>query len=401
MSRKTLWGIVLVLVAAVGLSLAAGPALAEELVIGCSLPFTGGLSSEAPYFKDGYSLGVDMINKSGGLMGKKVKLIMQDDQTDPAKAITIYETLVTKDKAVALFGPLGSSVTAAAAGVAEKHKVPIVSSYAASESLYTQGYTYHFGICASPYFGGSYSVPFVDMIAGFDKWGPKGQAKPTKIAIIAVSGAYGRDAVDRCVKRAKEVGLEVAHQGLYDAKTGDFTPMLQKIKGSGAEVLLAVSYYNDAVILARTIAKLKMKFKVVFLGTGPDLPEWKELGPIGYKYCSAYPLSPAWKKGGYPEFVEAFKAKFGKAPIYSHAWAYGVAQVFKAAVDKAQSLDPVKIREAIASLDMDIAWCHVKFDKAGWNAGYGGTYISQNQSGKTYGVWPPEVVEKPVIYPFN
>jgi branched-chain amino acid transport system substrate-binding protein len=265
----------------------------EEVVIGCSLPFTGGLSSEAPYFRDGYQLGVEMINASGGLMGKKVKLIMEDDQTDPAKAITIYEKLLTKNRAVALFGPLGSSVTAAAAGVAEKHKVPIISSYAAGESLYTQGYRYHFGIAASKYFGGSYSVPFVDMIDGFDKWAPKGTEKPTKIAIIGVSGAYGRDAVDRCVKRAKEIGLDVVHEGMYDAKTGDFTPMLQKIKASGAQVLCAVSYYNDSVILARGIAKLKMKFKAVFLGTGPDLAEWKELGPIGYNYCTAYPLSSA------------------------------------------------------------------------------------------------------------
>lgn len=373
----------------------------EELVIGCSLPFTGGLSSEAPYFRDGYTLGVDMINKSGGLMGKKIKLVMQDDQTNPATAITIYEKLVTKGKAIALFGPLGSSVTAAAAGVAEKHKVPIISSYAASESLYNKGYTYHFGICASSYFGGSYSVPFIDMVNNFGKWGPKGEAKPNKIAIIGVSGAYGRDAVDRCVKRAKEVGLDVVHQGMYDAKTGDFTPMLQKIKSKGAEIMCAVSYYNDSVILARGIAKLKMKFKVIFLGTGPDLPEWKELGPIGYKYCTAYPLSPAWQRGGYPEFVKAFKAKFGKDPIYSHAWAYGVTQVLKVAVEKAQSLDPVKVRNAIAGLDMDIAWCHVKFAPEGWNAGYGGTYISQNQKGKTVGVWPPEVAQAPVIYPFR
>jgi len=401
MRRHSFFGIALTLMLVIGWS-AGGPVQAqEELIVGCSLPYTGGLSSEAPYFRDGYTLGVDMINKTGGLMGKKVKLLIQDDQTDAATAITIYEKLVTKDKAVALFGPLGSSVTAAAAGVAEKHKVPIISSYAAGESIYNQGYTYHFGICASRYFGGSYSVPFIDMLNGYDKWGPKDQPKPTKISIIAVSGAYGRDAVDRCVKRAQEVGLQVVHQGLYDAKTGDFTPMLQKIKDAGAEVLCAVSYYNDSVILARTIAKLKMKFKVVFLGTGPDLPEWKELGPIGYKYCSAYPLSPAWQKGGYPEFVKSFKAMFGKDPIYSHAWAYGVAQVLKAAVDKAQSLDPVKVRDTIAGLDMDVAWCHVKFDKAGWNAGYGGTYISQNQEGKTVGVWPPEVAEVKVIYPFN
>ncbi|RLB44121.1 MAG: hypothetical protein DRH12_00885 [Deltaproteobacteria bacterium] len=384
-----------------GLMLTPAMATGREVVIGCSLPFTGGLSSEAPYFKDAYELGVDMINKSGGLMGKKVRLIIEDDQTNPATAISIYEKLVAKNKAIALFGPLGSSVTAAAASVAERHKIPIISSYAASESLYTKGYKYHFGIAASRYFGGSYSVPFIDMIDNFEKWAPKGAKKPTKIAIIGVSGAYGRDAVDRCVKRAKEVGLDVVYREMYDAKTGDFTPMLQKIKRKGAEILCAVSYYNDSVILARGIAKMKIKFKIVFLGTGPGLPEWKELGPIGYNYCTAYPLSPAWKKGGYPEFVKAFKAKYGKDPLYSNAWAYGVAQVLKAAVDKAQSLDPRKIRDAIASLDMDIAWCHVKFAPAGWNAGYGGTYISQNQKGKTVGVWPQEVAEGPVIYPFR
>jgi len=382
-------------------SFSSGTALAEEVVVGCSLPFTGGLSSEAPYFNDGYKLGIDMINEQGGLLGKKVKLIIQDDQTDPANAITIYEKLVTKNKAIALLGPLGSSVTAAAAGVAEKYRIPIISSYAASESLYTKGYKYHFGVAASKYFGGSYSVPFIDMVANFDKWGPQGAAKPTKIAIIGVSGAYGRDAVDRCVKRAKEAGLDIVHEGLYDAKTGDFTPMLQKIKNSGAQVLCAVSYYNDSVILARGIAKLKMKFGVIFLGTGPDLPEWKELGPIGYKYCSAYPLSPAWQRGGYPEFVKAFKAKYGKDPIYSHAWAYGVTQVLKAGVEKAQSLDPQKIRDAIAGLEMDIAWCQVKFAAEGWNEAYGGTYISQNQKGKTVGVYPPAVAEAGVEYPFR
>ena len=374
---------------------------AEEIVVGASLPFTGGLSKEAPYFRDGYTLGVEMINKKGGWFGKKLKIVIEDDQTDPAKCIAFYEKLITMHKAAALFGPLGSSVTAAAAGVAEKHQIPIVSSYAASESLYTQGYKYHFGICASRYFGGSYSVPFIDMVQGFDKWGPKGQAKPTKIAIIAVSGSYGRDAVDRCVKRAKEAGLNVVYDGLYDAKTGDFTPMLQNIKSSGAEILCAVSYYNDSVLLARGIAKLKIPFKVIFLGTGPDLPEWKEMGAVGYNYCTAYPLSPAWKRGGYAEFVEGYKAMFGKEPIYSHAWAYGVAQVFDAAVKKAGTLEPKKVRDAIASLDMDVAWCRVKFAADGHNEAYGGTYISQNQKGKTVGVWPPEIAEGPVIFPFG
>jgi branched-chain amino acid transport system substrate-binding protein len=75
--------------------------------------------------------------------------------------------------------------------------------------------------------------------------------------------------------------------------------------------------------------------------------------------------------------------------------------VLKAAVDKAQSLDPEKIRDAIADIEMEIAWCRVKFAPEGWNEAYGGTYISQNQAGKTVGVWPLEIAEGKVVYPFR
>jgi branched-chain amino acid transport system substrate-binding protein len=378
------------------------PSPPEELVIGASLPLTGALAEEGGYFKRGYEMAIQDYNTKGGVLGMKIKLIIEDDKSDPSTTTTIYEKLITAKGAKVLLGPVGSSCTFAAAAVAEKHGIVIVSSYAASENLYTQGWKYHFGVIACPLFSASWSAPFLYFLANFSKWAPPGAPEVKTLAIIGLNNPFGKDAVEKDLKIADELGFKVVLSEYYDPEITDFTPLLTKIKAANPDALIAVNYYHDSLLLARQIAELRISFKAVWMGTGPDMPVWiKELGPLAENYFGCVTWPETWTYGGAEEFRTNFKAKYGETPNLYDAWAYGAVQVLIEAIKRAGSLDSDKIREVLLNQEIVTVHCKAKFAPEGYNILYYGSMIGQVQNGKLVSIWPPEIKEAEPIYPMS
>lgn len=395
--------IVIIVAAAVGGGLyyyyyVQGPA--AEIVVGASLPLTGDLSQEGSYFKRSYELAVEYYNNRSGMLGKRIKLIIEDDHSDPSTTTTVYEKLITQYGARVLLGPVGSSCTFSAAAVAEKHKVIIISSYAASEKLYTQGWKYHFGVIACPLFSASWSAPFLYFLANFSKWAPEGAPPVEKIAIIGLNNPFGKDAVERDLNISEQLGFEVVLSEYYSPDITDFTPLLTKIKAANPDALIAVNYYHDSLLLARQIAEQRVSLKAIWMGTGPDMPEWiEELGSLAENYFGCVTWPKTWKLGGADEFRSIFKKKFGEDPTLYDAWAFGAVQVLVEAVNRAGSLDADAIRNVLLTQEIETVHCKAKFAPEGYNTLYYGTLIGQVQNGTLVAVWPPDIKEADPIYP--
>src|SRR5215813_8601148 len=115
----------------------APPATAQDPIkIGASMSVTGTYAKPGTYQKEGYDVCIDELNAKGGLLGRKVELVIYDDQSMPATAVKLYEKLITEDKVDGVMGPYSSPVTEAAANVTEKYKKVMVSPLAATTSIF-------------------------------------------------------------------------------------------------------------------------------------------------------------------------------------------------------------------------------------------------------------------------
>ena len=165
----------------------------EDLILGAALSATGIYASNGKNTKNGYEFAVKKINDAGGVkIGGKcynLKINYYDDESTPARAAQLVERLISQDKVKFMLGPYSSPLTKAILPVTEKYKTPVVQAEAASRSLFTQGYKYHFGIVAT---SEKYLTPVIDMAADYAK---KAGKKPSdvKVAMIYQDDSFSLD----------------------------------------------------------------------------------------------------------------------------------------------------------------------------------------------------------------
>src|SRR5262245_33689534 len=165
----------------------------EDLVLGAALSATGIYASNGANTKNGYEFAVRKINDAGGVkIGGKcyhLKITYYDDESTPARAAQLMERLISQDQVKFVLGPYSSPMTKAILPVTEKYKAPVVQGEAASRSLFTQGYKYHFGILAT---SDKYLTPVIDMAAEFAKKAGK-RPSDVKVAMIYQDDPFSLD----------------------------------------------------------------------------------------------------------------------------------------------------------------------------------------------------------------
>src|SRR5579884_1471883 len=183
---------------AAALAICVAPTLAQAdecgtITLGAAVSMTGIYAANGHNTRDGYDFAVKKINDDGGVTinGKcyKFEVKYYDDESNPARAAQLVERLIDQDKIKFMLGPYGSPLTKAILPVTEKYKTPVVQAEAASRSLFTQGYKYHFGIIAT---SEKYLTPLVDMAVQLAKKDGKDPAK-LKIAMIYQDDVFSMD----------------------------------------------------------------------------------------------------------------------------------------------------------------------------------------------------------------
>jgi branched-chain amino acid transport system substrate-binding protein len=361
--------------------------------IGASLSQTGVYAALGQNLLRGYQLCVKHTNDKGGVLGRKLELLVYDDGSDPATAVRLYDKLIIQDKVDLVLGPYGSPISEAVADVTEKHKMPMVAPIAATTSIYRKGRRFIFGMLP----------PSEVFLEGLIDLAAKRGLRT--VALINVDELYARAAARGAVELARQKGLHVVFTEAYPLGNTDFAAILGKVRAANPDVLGGATRFEDAVAITRQLKALNVNPRIVGLTVGVDTLKFYET--LGRDAEFVYGVSP-WvpelvelRAGGlipiarqYPgarEFVESYKKAYpGADSSYHVAAGYGGCEILVEAIRRAGSLDSAKLREAILKTDRNTVFGGFRVDRDGIQVAHK-MLLFQWQDGKKVIVWPEEL----------
>src|SRR5438132_1839995 len=376
------------LIAAMGVLAGGLPAAAQGPIrIGASLSLTGTYAKLGKNQHEGYKLCEKDLNAKGGLLGRKVQLVVYDDQSTPSTAVRLYEKLITEDKVDGVMGPYSSPVTEASVNVTEKYKKVMVASVAATTSSFKKGRKYIFMVI-SP--AEVYLEGLVDMAV---KRGLK------TVAVVNEDTLFSKAAAAGAVEIAKKKGLQVVFAEAYPKGNTDFSALLTKVKAANPDVLAAATYFDDAVALTRQMKELNVNPKMYGVTVGGDLPEFYDTlkqnaeyiyGATQWEHTLPYP--------GNQEFFDTYKKEFAHEPSYHSAAGYAGCLIYAEGVRRAGSLDADKVREQLLKLEMRTPFGDYKVEADGFQVAHK-MVTFQWQREKKVTVWPDELAQGKPLFP--
>ena len=308
-----------------------------DILIGEYASLSGSTATFGKSSSNGTALAVEEANKTGGVLGKKIRVQVEDTASTPIGAAQAVTKLINSNGVLAVLGEVASSRSLAAAPICQAAGVPMISPSSTNPKV-TQVGNYIFRTC----FIDPYQGPVIAKFA-------KGTLKAKTGAILKdVKNAYSVGLTetigDEFNKGAKIVATESFQEG-----DKDFRAQLTSIKRANPDVLFVPAYYNEVGLIARQARSLGIKS--VMLGTdGWDSEKLTEIGgkAIDGSYFSNH-YSPQSKDPRVVKFVAAYKAKFGAVPDALAAVGYDAARIMIDAIKRAGDTDRAKIREAIAA----------------------------------------------------
>ena len=370
------------------------------LRIGASLSQSGPYAELGTPMRLGYQLCVKHANGRGGLLGRRLELTVEDDRSDPAVGTRIYEELIGRQRVDAVFSPYSTPITDAVGDVIEKHRMPMIA-VSASASIFRKGRKFLFQLL-SP--AETYADGLTDLA---------GKRGLKTVAIIHEDTLFPKTIARSAADFAKKRGLEVVLSEAYPKGTADFSPILAKVRASGAEVLVAGTYFEDSVAITRQMRALDVNPKM-FVATVGAVTErfYEDLGrDAEFVYGTAQwePVLATARAGGLipvarqyvgiREFVDAHRAEYPGAPLnHFSAWGYGGCQVLLEAVRRAGSLNAARVREAILGMDFTSVFGAFRVDGDGVQVGHK-MLLFQWQAGQKALVWPEELAPRPPRFP--
>jgi len=373
--------------------------LPATIKVGAVIPLTGRYAGGGGQIKNGYELAVNDINAAGGvdIDGTKVplELIILDDESDATKTVQHLETHYASNEVVAYLGGFGSDLHVAAAGIAEKNKVPYIGVAFAVQGPHNQGFKYLFSpFPKSP----ALAVTTFDMLDSLKNPETPDSPLPTNIAIFAETTDWGKELGGLWTEEANARGGYTITTYEYAPGTTDFSSIILAAKDSGAGILLALPNPPDGLALAKQIKELDWNAFLYMFVRAADPPTFGE--NLGVD-SDGFMLMPGWNRGvnfeGVAEMSERHQAAYGTPALATTGPAYAAVQILADAISRAGTLDRDAIRDAIAATDMDTMVGHVTFNEDG--TGNVLTIINQWQGGKQVLIWPPEQPVVPMIYP--
>ncbi len=397
--------VALALGAAAGLVPAAAAAQADTITLGSAISITGKYSQEGKNGRDGYDFAVQKINARGGVEvgGRKYKLAVKyyDDESTPARTAELLERLINQDGVKFVLGPYGSGPTKAAAPVTEKYKIPMVEAEGASRSLFTQGYKYLFAVLST---SEQYLSPVVDLAAELAQ---KEGKKPgdLRIGMAFENDPFSLDVRDGVLDQVKRYGMKVVVDDKMPRDLSDISATLTKIKALKPDVVLFSGHTKGATTATRQMKEMNVNAPLVAMThcESADLVGKFGAAAEGILCPTQWAETLKYKDdifGSAMDFNKAFLAahKEYKEVPYQTAEAAAAIEVWADAFHRAGSLDPAKLRDALAATDLQTFYGHIKFSPAGNNVGKP-MVLRQIQHGKYVVVAPTQYAADPVVFP--
>jgi branched-chain amino acid transport system substrate-binding protein len=310
----------------------------EPLKIGMVAPISGPAAELGHYESQGAKLAVEEINKAGGLLGRPIEFVIEDDQTTNPGVVLAFSKLAGDKDIPAFIGPIFSTQVHAMAPDIQRTDRPVMIG-ATDPQLTHMGNPWLFRCRPNDTYSARVIADYGVNTLGKKKW-----------AIVHSTDAFGTSGMKNLVEVLKGTGVEpVLIQG-YTNNSQDFTPVALAVKQSGADVMSTyMPLATDQGIFARQLRQLGVNIAWVGSPTTGSPTAVRLAGPALYgSYAVAdfnADSSPAAK-----EFATKYEATYKSAPDGGGAWTYDAVHVLALAIDNAKSLEPQKIREAILSV---------------------------------------------------
>lgn len=374
------------------------PALAGSDVvrIGNIIPLSGPSASVGQQGKNAREMAVAEINAAGGieaLGGAKIELLYADSESKPEKGVAEAERLINTEKVNVLTGCWNSAVTYPTTAVAERYGIPFIVPVSVSDKITDQGFKNVFRIAAKDSWWTRDQFAFLkDMEKEFN-------TPVKKLAFVYENGDWGKGFAGQWKKLASDGGYEVVLDEPYPSTATDLSPVVQKIRRARPDVLMLVSNAADAILLTNTLAEYKVKLKAIITsGGGHADPSFLQAAGDNARYIfDIVEWETDVNKPGAKETNERYKARYGTNLTGEAVDAYLSMYLIKAALEKAGSLDPAKIRQALADIElkdspgMIVGYDAVKFDETGQNANASLVMVQINDIGnglERISCWP-------------
>lgn len=366
--------------------------------IGISLSLSGDFSGDGKSFEQGYKLWADTVNKSGGLLGRKVQLEILSDASDTTQVVSNYQKLITSEHVDLVLGPYSTLLTKPSAVLANRYGYPMLEGAGGGPSIFTQGLHNLFDV----------SPPIANQLDSFAQYIlslPEGQ-RPTSVAYATEDDPFAQPMVDNARSLLEKGGIKTVSYQVYPAETTDYNPIAQKIIASKAQVVVFGSFLPDIIAFVQAFKQQHFNPEAMIASAGPDVGT-QFTGPIGGANVAEGIMNPSnWYPGlktfENEQMVKNFVAKYGgtaDAMNVDVAEAYSVGQVLVQAVNKIHSLDKAKLIEELHSSDtFQTVQGPVKFNDKGENIALP-AYIFQWQKGAFIPVYPADHAAASPEYP--
>ena len=249
------------LLAALGVAVLAGQASAQDTIkIGVTQPLTGAFAASGNYVAQGAKIAEDEINKAGGVLGKKIELVVEDNKSNPTEAVATIEKLVVKDKVPVVMGAWSSTLTLAVMPKLEEYEVPMVVETSSSGKITTSGNPYIFRISPTSEMEAKSFQPLVA------KLGIK------KADFLNTNNDFGIGSAQEFSKMLKANGVEIGVMETMDPKATDFSAQLAKIKASGGDTLFVTTAVEQVTLIMKQAKDQRLAHQIITTG-GSNSPD--------------------------------------------------------------------------------------------------------------------------------
>lgn len=369
----------------------AGSAGAQGTIkIGAITSITGRFAEFGKMQLAGFKVGVAEVNRKGGIDGRKVELLIEDNASDVNKGLAAAERLVNAGVPLVI-NEYSSSLVKAQAQYLARQKVPNLVITSSGDDITKPGSDYTFRLNQP-------ATEYARVILNIFR-----DKKFKTMAVIAGTGAFEKSVADAAQSLAKEMGITIVEDQRYDKGLTDFRPVLNRIKAKNPDGLLMVSYAEDSVALMRQAREVGVKPRLFAGGAaGFALPEFvKDSGAASENVITATAWVPQLRYAGVQKLnIELKRALGGHEPSYHAAQAYAGVIVAAEAIRRAGSTDREKVKAALNSLNMQTAFGPIQFkDYDGFrNQNPLAMVAQQVQGGKFVPIYPKSVIPKAIKF---
>ena len=369
---------------------AAVNAAAEEpaITIGAVVSESGAHAGPAAEYRKGIILWEEEINAAGGLLGRRVELRYGDDHSEAVRAGEAYAELI-RDGAQVLIGPYGSAATLTAAAEAERGRRVLINAAGPSSAIHKRQSQYIFQ-----------TLPPYTAYADGVLWAAR-EAGVVSLYVAARDDAASRDMADAVQTQARSLGFDNVTLEVYSGRTDDFLPLLYQAMKVNADGWIAFGEARDAAEMVKILKKEGAVPKVVYARAAVEPRFISLVGQDAEFILGSKEYDPRFSTAGNAEFVKAFSARWSTPPGPLAAAGYTAGVVLAAGVRRAGSVEPQKLRAALASLQIDTVLGPYRVDPASGAQIGMKPVLLQIVKGRAQPVWPEQMAGERPLLPFE